>query len=210
MTNQLPTVTKEMVDTSLDTRTFKAKLNNEFRYLSNFYPYVINSGDSKLPQPDHNEYLFEIDGIQFHSVEQYYQYQKYLVIEPCYAEHMILLAGDSALVKKISGKGFYVQFMFDVYKPYKPKTKVSLKDEFDVRLKQFYTNKAIEVMRKGLEHKFKNKKLKNALLNTYPYPLSERGRFKKEYWTNTGSNALGILLMELRLKIKRTNLNKSK
>lgn len=201
MTNQLPILTAKMADTSLSICRFKAKIKNEYSYLSNFYPRVANF-NSSIPQPEHKEYLFEIDDLRFNSVEQYYQYQKFLIVEPCYAKYMIMIAPTAEVVKMISGKGYYVDYMYKVYKATTtPKTKVFLKKKFSEAVKTFYTKYALDVMRRALYHKFHdNPELHQALVSTYPHPLSEIGRMKKDFWAHTGSDALGLLLMELRLK----------
>ncbi len=83
------------------------------------------------------------------------------------------------------------------------KTKKSLQENFDTRLKLFYKNYALQIMRIALHAKFtQNSRLREALISTYPHPLSEIAKTKKDYWAHDiGKNKLGELLMELRLKL---------
>lgn len=179
---------------------FKARINNEYTFLSNFYPYVKNFSSS-TPQPDEAIYLFQADDMGFHSVEQYYQYKKYLVIDESYANSVIMPTITAEEVKKVSGKGYYVNYQHT--KLAGSTTKASLNRTFDQRKREFISDSGLSVMRAGLYYKFaRNSELKAALLATYPRPLSEVGRMKRDYWAHTGQDMLGKLLMELRTQLQ--------
>jgi len=174
-------------------KNFKSTTRNEYSFLSNFFPDVSNIDiyEFKL-----NVYLFEYKNIKFLSSEHFYQYYRYLMIDSEYSE-IILLAKTSQEVKKLSGKGVYLEYKYEKLKGIKF-TKISVKREYD-SLKLNFNKESLKVMRAGLFLKFNsNEYLKNLLLQTKNFKLGEYGRFKKDFWCVTGENMLGRLLMELR------------
>jgi predicted NAD-dependent protein-ADP-ribosyltransferase YbiA (DUF1768 family) len=179
---------------------FKAKVNNNFSFLSNFYPHVRNFSPAQ-PQPSHRTYLFESDDVKFNSVEQHYQYHKFLVIDPAYAKDQIMTATTAVEVKRRSGKGVYVAYTHS--RSTHRVTKASLNVKFDKLKTEFFEESALSVMRRGLFLKFdQNPRLKEALLATGDRKLSEIGRMKREYWAHTGEDMLGKLLMEHRQSLR--------
>jgi predicted NAD-dependent protein-ADP-ribosyltransferase YbiA (DUF1768 family) len=201
MNNPNLIMSSDHMDRSLEIYRFKSTVNNSHSFMSNFYPDVKNFS-SESPQPSVDRYLCEsYDGKVFHSVEQYYQYQKFLYIDEEYAYQMILPSGSASNVKRISGKGYYVDYKYKNNNPLKM-TKTALKHKFDVGKSEFFQHQALSAMRSGLYMKFtQNPELKQALIDTYPHPLSEIGRMKRDYWAHTGQDMLGKLLMEIRLSL---------
>ena len=63
------------------------------------------------------------------------------------------------------------------------------------------------VMRRALREKFvQNPTLRRALVQTRKVELAEQGRGHGEYWTHTGANMLGKMLMELRDEFSKENI----
>lgn len=185
--------------TSLDSIPirFKAGIKNEYSFLSNFYPFVTNAGDVNLPRPAYSSFLFELDGKRWHSVEQWYQYRKYLIIDEEYAHDQILTAKTAPEVKKRAGKGVYVAYFHENQSP--RVTKASINKRFDEKIQEFVNNHALCVMRVGLHNKFdQNPELREALDKTWPRPLSEIGRMKRDFWSDRGENMLGKMLVQIR------------
>ena len=163
-------------------------------YLSNMFPCVRfhRYGLPRIaPFVDHKE-----GGIEFDSVERFYQYHRFLAIDERYANEVILAAVDVKAVATASGKRTYEKWWKQNH----------THDGADEKL-QFEENDAFErdeVMRKGLRLKFaQNAALKDALLATKDARLEEIGRFDGEYWTNKGENRLGQLLMDLRDELRK-------
>jgi predicted NAD-dependent protein-ADP-ribosyltransferase YbiA (DUF1768 family) len=190
------------MDSSLEIYRFKSTTNNSHSFMSNFYPDVKNFSSETSPQlAVGTPWLFMMDDLVFRSVEQYYQYKKFLCIDEKYANEIILTCHSAPDVKRFSGKGYYVDYKYKNNNPLKM-TKTALKHKFDVGKSEFFREYALSVMRVGLRAKFtQNPELLNALLNTYPHPLSEIGRMKRDYWAHTGQDMLGKLLMEIRLSL---------
>jgi predicted NAD-dependent protein-ADP-ribosyltransferase YbiA (DUF1768 family) len=164
-------------------------------YLSNMFPCVRFHRyglPRTAPFVDPKE-----GGMEFDSVERFYQYHRFLAIDERYANEVILPAKDAKAVATASGKRVYEKWW---------KQNRAHGDIGGERM-QFEENDAFdrdEVMRKGLRLKFtQNAALKEALLATKDAPLEETGRFDGEYWTNKGKNRLGQLLMEVRDELRK-------
>lgn len=188
------------VDLSLPTLMFKARFDTPTAFLSNFYPHVKHI--KTAPQPANAEYLFQDDkGMKFSSVEHFYQFHKYLLIDPAYAER--IRDCETALdVKRLAGKGNYVSDKYLNHNSDKRLKKV-IASKFDKKLAVFRDEHSLEVMREGLKYKFtQNPSLKQALLNTGDHPLAEYGQKPSDYWGHTGQSMLGRLLMELRQQLR--------
>ncbi len=113
--NSSPVITGKSVDTTLLPYKFKG----EFSYLSNSFPDVENYESSveikKLFDRKKKNFLFTVEGKKFISSEQYYQYKKFLVIEPCYTSK-IMSAVTSQDAKQFGEKEYFVDFLYDLYK----------------------------------------------------------------------------------------------
>ena len=170
--NEIPHLSSEEVDSTLPVYRFKAKVDNEYSFLSNFYPHVKNFNENS-PRPHHTDYLFEAHGRKFNSVEQYYQYNKFLHIDAWYTINRILTAPTAEEVKIRSGKGVYVDYMYDQRKTEgRTTTKARLKEHFD-KEKRYFMEQSLHYMREGLHLKFVlNPQLRAALLATGMHPLS--------------------------------------
>lgn len=184
--------------TTLPAIRFKARINNDYTFLSNFFPSVCNfKAGVSTPQPVEPRRLLMWGMLQFDSLEQYYQYRKFEYIDGDYASKVIFTCRAAVDVKKASGKGVYIQWKYDHLLAKGQKTsKASIKRDFEEKLKRF---PRLRVMREGLFLKFtQNPELRAALLATGDRRLEEQGRLRSEYWSHTGGNMLGRLLMELR------------
>lgn len=180
---------------------FKARINNPHSYLSNFFPHVCNfKAGITTPQPVEPRRLFMWGMLQFDSVEQFYQYRKFEYIDGDYASKVIFTHRTAVEVKKSSGKGVYIQWKYERLRAAgRPTTKASIKRDFEEKLKDF---PRLRVMREALFLKFtQNPELKAALLATEDRRLEEQGRMRTEFWSHTGQNMLGRLLMELRAQL---------
>jgi predicted NAD-dependent protein-ADP-ribosyltransferase YbiA (DUF1768 family) len=165
-------------------------------YLSNMFPCVRFHRyglPRTAPFVDPKE-----GGMEFDSVECFYQYHRFLATDERYASEVILPAEDAKAVATASGKRVYEKWWKQNHGGAGELLQFEENDVFD----------RDEVMRKGLRLKFtQHVALKEALLATKDAPLEEIGRFDGEYWTNKGKNRLGQLLMELREEL-RTELKK--
>ena len=181
---------------------FKAKINNEYSFLSNFYPDVKNFKEGVTPALASPGRMFMWGMLQFDSVEQLYQHRKFEHIGDGDYAHLIFINREAQAVKKLSGKGFYVQWKYErLASQGRKTTKASIKRDFEEKLKTF---PRLAVMREALFLKFtQNPELKAALLATGDRRLEEQGRMKSEYWSHTGGNFLGRLLMELRSQLRQ-------
>ncbi len=159
-------------------------------YLSNMFP-CVRFHRHGLPR---TAPFVDSDGVEFDSVERYYQYHRFLSIDERYARNVILPATDAKAVATASGKRVYEKWW----------------KQQDKGCREFHFEESDDasdmdgVMRKALRMKFaQNEALKEALLGTKDARLEEIGRFDGEYWTNKGDNRLGELLMELRADLRR-------
>jgi predicted NAD-dependent protein-ADP-ribosyltransferase YbiA (DUF1768 family) len=111
------------------------------------------------------------EGVEFDSVERFYQYRRFLAIDERYANEVILPAEDAKAVATASGKRVYEKWR---------KQQENGKREF--RFEEGDAFDKDDVMRKTLRMKFtQNEELKNALLSTKDARLEEIGRFDGEY-----------------------------
>lgn len=137
------------------------EFQGEYRFLSNFWPCKLN-----------------IDGINFTSVEQYYQYQKSNDTE---YRNKILSCKTPGQTKRLS------------------KT-ITITN-------QFIKNR-LSIMEKGVTEKFRqNPELKTKLLLTGNVELQEGNRWKDTFWgvnlyTGKGENNLGKILMKVRSSLQ--------
>jgi predicted NAD-dependent protein-ADP-ribosyltransferase YbiA (DUF1768 family) len=181
---------------------FKAGINNDFSFLSNFYPDVKNFKAGVSPSPVNKFHLFGKDdgAVYFQSAEDFYQTEKFAHVDPSY---LIVIVGclTASQVKKASGKGVYIQWKYERLLAKGQKTsKASIKRDFEEKLKSF---PRLAVMREALYLKFtQNPELKAALLATGNRKLEEQGRTKRDWWAHTGESMLGRLLMELRDQLR--------
>ncbi|MDD3900676.1 MAG: NADAR family protein [Fermentimonas sp.] len=151
---------------------FYKRDRNEFGFLSNFY----NSE-------------FDLEGITWTSVEQYYQYQK---SENKEYRRLILGAKNAATIKQLSDSRIGNKYQSD-------------KSWFKQNPKDFRSNwKSVkyEIMKKAVEAKFQqNEKLKNRLIATQNSEIIEDSKWDF-YWgtghNNSGENNLGKILMQKR------------
>ena len=72
--------------------------------MSNFYPNVSNYNPASSPLPRSPVYLFAVDTQLFRTAEHYYQWRKFRVIDPHYAESVILHCVTAQDVKRKAGK----------------------------------------------------------------------------------------------------------
>ena len=95
---------------------FKGKFDTPYNFLSNLWPDVntTRGGEAArqfgLIKPT---YSIEIGGRMFNSVEHYYQYQQYMLIDPVYAETVIMAEQNALGVKQKSGQGAYLSWLFN-------------------------------------------------------------------------------------------------
>lgn len=158
-------------------------------YLSNMFPCVRFHRYGLVRTAP----FVDDEGVEFDSVERYFQYHRFLAIDERYANEVILPAADAKVVATASGKRTYEKW----WKLQENGTREFQFEEGDAFDKD-------DVMRKALRMKFThNEELKNALLSTKAARLEEIGRFDGEYWTNKGDNRLGELLMELREEFRK-------
>ncbi len=161
-------------------------------YLSNMFP-CVRFHRHGLPRSA--PFSDDDGGREFDSVERFYQFHRFMVIDARYAREVILLAEDAKAVASASGKRTYEKWWKEHHHGSGKETCVLEEDD---------TFDKDAVMRKGLRLKFtQNPALLEALLATKDAQLEEIGRFDGEYWTNKGQNRLGQLLMELRSELKR-------
>lgn len=188
---------------------FKSKFKSDgHSYLSNFYPFVAHPPEGLKLKGSFKDK----DGKKFKTSEHYFQYHKYLIIDPEYANTVIYDNKKTAFeIKSLAGQGVYVQWKYDKSKAEGiKKTKTSILKEFKSK-KQEWNKKSVDVMKKALYMKFtQNEHLKEKLLSTGDAKLEEIGRYSRDFWANTGQNMLGILLEELRDQFKKNKTPKKK
>ncbi len=188
---------------------FKSTARNEYSFLSNFWPFTKYS---EIAREKYNLHPLSLDyssvdpstiGKIFHSSEHYFQYKKYMIVDPFYAENFIY-PSDTAYDAKIkSGKGEYIKWL-------NPKrgTGAEAKREFDRKLTEF-KKCATVIMITALYIKFSEPNLQKALLSTTGLFIQEQGRMEKDFWAHTGQDALGKILRRLRRFIINTTINNS-
>jgi len=132
------------------------------------------------------------------SNEQFYQYYKFTIIDPVYAD-IILAENHSHKIKHISGKGVYLLWKYSqVLESGVKLVKIHHARAFDAA-KKIFDSQSLLVMRAALHLKFsQNPHLRDLLAGTGDMHLAEIGRFKRDYWSIKGENMLGRLLMEIR------------
>jgi predicted NAD-dependent protein-ADP-ribosyltransferase YbiA (DUF1768 family) len=176
---------------------FKSRLNNEYSFLSKFWPFVDHPAiaQTKFGLPLYASFTYK--GQKYLTSEHFFQFHKFLVIDPLYAP-IILQALDAKQAKILSGKEKYCEWKAQQ----SPAKKVSIKQAFD-RLKSIFEAKQDDVMKTAIFCKFTQiDELKLALLATGNAKMQEQGRKKRDYWAHTGNDRLGQLLMELREMLK--------
>jgi len=119
--------------------------------------------------------------VPYRSVEHYYQASKAINAE----EHLKIVAAESPSRAKKLGR------------------KVKVREDWD--------QVKIEVMIKGLNAKFSDKKLRTKLLNTGDKILIEGNYWRDTYWgvdlkTGEGQNVLGNILMNLRETYRKNDV----
>ena len=194
-----------MLASPLAMLTFKARVNNPQSHMSNFYPYVRNINASAV-QPDSADHLFvhPSDGA-FKSVEHMYQYCKMTYVDHLYANQRIRHAPTPADAKQWSSKKAWVDYASSKDPENRPLRR-RLEKEFDESVAMFRYICSQSTMKTALRLKYEqNEQLRKALLATGESPLGELGRFKTEFWTKTGQNMLGKLLMELRDELRHSS-----
>lgn len=189
---------------------FKSKFKSDgHSYLSNFYPFV------KFPPTglEKKASFTDDEGVNYLTSEHYYQYHKFLFIDPQYAKTVILPAKDALAAKQAATQTRYIPWKHKQYaQAGKKRTKVSIKTDMKAGLSRFFAGgNGDDTMRKALYYKFtQNPHLLRMLLSTGNSRLEEIGRFGGEYWANTGKNMLGVLLMELRTKLRKTQKKRTR
>jgi predicted NAD-dependent protein-ADP-ribosyltransferase YbiA (DUF1768 family) len=185
---------------------FKSTRNNEYAFLSNFWP------DVQFPQPSVVTYrvstnlnlIFDMDedckDLVFHSSEHYYQYKKFQFIDKWYANNVLYPQKSAVDVKILSGKGKYCEWAYETYGG----TKISHKREFDTDIQEFIQCSNLTMLY-ALYVKFSEPSLKRALLKTRNISLHEQGRMSTDYWAHTGKDMLGKMLMCLRRYFQTDN-----
>ena len=200
----------------MDTITFRSDIvKNKYSFLSNFYPDVKRD-DLKTTAS------FTHDGNQFHNVEHYYMWAKMAHVDKEYADTVLLPLKHSLDVRSAGAKGAYIEWKFfkdsseagftptehtsaGGWKVPKrtPIKKSVIKKTFEEKVVSFDRD---EAMRTALKHKFENPILRQALIDTGYAKLEEVGGARgSKYWSNAGENKLGILLMELRDSLTKTD-----
>lgn len=172
---------------------FKASRKDEFSFLSNFWPHVmfptIASTKYNLSTADME---LKIGGKIFFSTEHYFQYKKYMIIDPDYA-NTIYATGNSRTVKFLSGKLKYIDWAKMKYNTSKAHIR-----RFNERMAIFRRTANLEMMIALYSKFIMYTKLKDALLSTFGLNIMEQGRMKRDYWAHTGENMLGKMLVHLR------------
>lgn len=171
-------------------------------YVCNTYPPMISEHDFREESIafDHmsNAYLsntyrfdFEHDGIWFNSVEQFYKYHKYLVIDPWFAK-LILVMPDPETIKKATRKHNYIEFRHQSRKATpRPVGKAHIKSEYE-RLRTEFALTKYFVMRAGIYLKFMcGDKLRRELIAT-------DGMYLQHRCDKFDDNLVGRILMEIR------------
>lgn len=147
-----------------------------------------------------NFYLIkiEIDGLVYPSVEHYYQAQKFTHdLSPPYTKYVKIISEQTT-----PGKAYYLAKQI---KRYQYKWMKKLNDIIDkyyhVKVNPNWETKKMSVMRKGLEVKFKDSKLKKLLTNTSGRKIFEDSP-RDYFWgigkNKKGRNELGNLLVKIR------------
>lgn len=158
--------------------TFNGKSKGDERVLSNYYPFDFNVG-----------------GVEFHSVEQYYHYRR-LRGHPQERKKILTYTGEN----NAHLSRHYAHIRTN-------KGKLIMDEE-----------KRIDIMRDGLQYKFKYcKEFRDYLLSTGSKTLVEVAPWGDSFWGTInsvdeygnklleGRNILGKLLMELRTEAKETS-----
>lgn len=170
-------------------------MTKEGSFLSNYWPFVkFQTLKFDGPMPSFSE-----NGVWFNTTEKYYQYQKFMLVDPEYA---VVLLGieDPSDVKTAAGQDAYSRWRKEQDAASGKKTTlVAAKDHFKKTITGFDRD---AVMLQGLRLKFQDPVLRQALLDTGDRPLSELGRRPTEYWTHCGANKLGELLMQVRSELR--------
>jgi predicted NAD-dependent protein-ADP-ribosyltransferase YbiA (DUF1768 family) len=167
---------------------FSSMLANEFQFLSNFYKCgCVLSPTVSVPTSEH-----------------VYQLLKMAFVDPDYVAANLCVAADPKEIKQLCGKRAWMERT-----AVKAITKKQLQIRFERKLDEFRHPPSAGVwsmqdkaMMLALLFKFDpatNPKLCERLVkSTGDRHLSEQGRFPAEYWTHTGQDRLGQMLMQVR------------
>jgi predicted NAD-dependent protein-ADP-ribosyltransferase YbiA (DUF1768 family) len=172
-------------------------------FLSNFWPDVSAAAAAsavRLWDVDLKEGSFLLEKERWLTVESWYQTQKFVHIDPDYAD---VLRGikNAKEVKQAATKKAYIEWL-------RPERghKAEQEREFSAKLDELKGEALDEIMSEGLAAKFtQNPSLTVALLKTSDRFLAEQGRKSTDYWAVTGENRLGQLLMDLRQELQDSN-----
>jgi predicted NAD-dependent protein-ADP-ribosyltransferase YbiA (DUF1768 family) len=199
-------------------------------WASNFWPDVTPSAQRaaiKEWKVDPKEMLrevagtgIEIDGKRFRTSEHYYQYAKYLHMDPTYAGHIYETchAKTAPEIKSASSRTAYIKWRMESEKAKRSAenrgsgknkqvklTKKEIEKDLAQREMKLGVTARLDIMRRALRGKFdrtRHPTLVRALLKTGSAALSEAGGRggKGGFWDGGygGGDHLGKLLMELR------------
>ncbi len=200
---------------SSKTIIFKSTRRNQWSFLSNFWPHVYSpelvAEAFNVRSDDHLMLRFRISSSfkkrRFKTSEHFYQYVKFKVIDPKYAE-LIYNADTSLEAKQLSGKGTYINSWWKNSSK-KRGTKKKKQEKFDRLHERFHDRYRDLAMLYALLMKFsRSGSLKRALFASGERILQEQGRFKS-YWAVPGDNALGRMLMVVRQYLRELEGRKS-
>ncbi len=143
-----------------------------YRFLSNFY-YLSNG--------------IVYDNIYYPTVEHFFQAMKTLIR---WERVQISLARSPGIAKRMASRKGYM-------------TPTGL---FKIVLRPDWEDIKIRVMAYALAEKFRNNPLRQKLIDTHPQELVEGNYWNDKVWgfclkTNEGQNLLGLLLMEVRMRL---------
>jgi predicted NAD-dependent protein-ADP-ribosyltransferase YbiA (DUF1768 family) len=185
-------------------------------FLSNFWPNSIsknamNATLAEFPHIQASEGSFIVQGIAFHSVEQYFQWRKFDFINSEYKAE-ILSAVDAADAKKKAGKGVYTKWAVALAKDSSQRlTLVEAGKNFQKGLVEFWKVSKDIMFHEAIPAKFdpkQNPSLCLALVETYPRFLAEQHGRSASPWDIVGVEGIGRNWLGEALMLRRRKLFK--
>lgn len=176
----------------------------EYNYLSNFYP------DTKFYDAEIPCNPFYEDGIEFRTVEYYYQYKKTIYISALYTEfaeelttyaNTLLKLETSLLVKTKSSKKSMSDYLWTIIKSAKKSIKrKDMEAELSKYAGEFIKNESENTMIKAIQYKFDsdiNPELATQLKSITGFIGEINGR-QPNRWSIGGENLLGKIISQVR------------
>lgn len=170
--------------------------------------YFYGKKDGYYEFSNYSPCKFVIDGVEYISVEQYYQAQKFYygdMDEITEEYYNLMIECDSPQKSKSMGSQrehrFGEKWFINKKKPHLGLMNDTIRKYAKAKMNPNWENEKDNVMFTGLYYKFStNRNLKNLLIGTGSKRIHENSP-KDMYWGVLGKDMLGILLCEIREKL---------